>query len=274
MRIQILKVPTAMLAALAVFANAQADPVGAPINPADVTMSVMIGTQSFTSGTDFTLNWGEVVDKETGRTTYRLWDPVLLTTADGNSLEIRGAAFDPDPVLSFSAAATNNTGSPLAYSFSFNAPMTPALTGAVNSHAELGVTLTDGGVDGATVAPFANPTLLISKDITSSFTSISKGVDIGSTFSVPAGASPSTDTTVFSLDGSLFCSPSCVTMAAQLSFLLTPGGDSVAFTGKVVQTPVPLPGAALLLCSGLTGLLCLGRRRAKGMLNANASSLA
>jgi len=254
---------TSLIAALGLVcwqATAVAAPVGPPANPNDSSMRVTIGNESFN---DIALNWVAVRDEKTGRDIYSLGGPITLTASDGSALTIGGATFDPDPFLLFSASATNNSAGPLAYSFSFNAPLSPALTGTVVSQAELGVTLTDGASNGAAVQPLVGQgTMLKSYDLYASGTSISKNVDIGTIHSIAAGASPSTAFAFYTATSSLNCGQPCVTMSSILSFTLT-GNDSVGFSGKVTQTPVPLPGAVLLFGSALFGLFGAARARAR-----------
>jgi hypothetical protein len=204
-------------------------------------MTVSIGGQQVTLG----VKWN--VDTTLG--TYTLAAPITATVANVGSFTIGGAFADTDPQLIFSASATNLTAGPLGYSFTFNTPLVPSLSGLVSSHAELGVTLTDDGVGGATISPFF-PKMLTSVDLHADTSSISKNVDIGDLFSIVSGTSG----TGFSKDSSLVCSPACVTMSSILAFNLS-AGDSAGFSGKVVQVaPVPLPAAAFLFGSGLLGL--------------------
>src|SRR5262249_51056626 len=200
----------------------------------DASMQVTIGGQAFN---DITLNWVASTDPITGKQGFTLsGPPIVLETADGSSLTIGGATFEPDPVLIFSANATNNGNNPLAFSFAFNTPMSPGLLGNITSHAELGVTLTDGNSNGATVQPVSG-TMLHPFDIDMNGTPISKNVDVGAAFGFPVNGGvggSSTGVNVFTADGSLVCNQACVTMSALLSFTLT-GHDSVGFSGKVTQ---------------------------------------
>jgi hypothetical protein len=161
--------------------------------------------------------------------------------------------WDADPVLLFSASATNDTDTVQTYSFTFTLPaMNPTLLGTINSHAELGVTLTDGGDNVVSLSP-TGLYLLTSFDRYADNTSISKNVDIGTNLNTQG-------LTSFAKDSSLLCAQACVSMYATLSFTLS-AHDSVGFSGKIVQTAVPLPAAGLLFGSGLLGLVGFGRRR-------------
>ncbi len=218
------------------------------------TMTVTIGSDAI----NVTPNWNydAVQDR------FTLAGPLTATSFanNGSTFTIHSAEAVPDPVLLFSASATNNAGIPLAYSFAFNSPLLPNLLGSVSSHAELGVTLTDGLNNGATVQPalpLPGAKMLTSFDLYAGGAPISKNVDIGTLFSIASG----TGGTTFMADSSLVCGSPCVTMSAVLAFTLTPE-DAVGFSGKVVQNAVPIPGALWLFGSGLVGLTRLARRKA------------
>ncbi len=210
--------------------------------PAEPFLSVTIGQEQFQAAPAWRYDPAEDL--------FSLAQPLTFTHSSGSTFTIQDAGAIPDPVLFFSASATNLASVPLAYSFAFNAPLTPSLLGPINSHAELGVTLTDGFNNGATVQPVVpGGSLLTSYDLFSNGSPISKNVDIGSLFSILSG----TGTTTFSANGQLTCGQPCVTMSAILSFTLTPQ-DAAGFSGRVVQTPVPLPATFWLFGSGLAGL--------------------
>jgi hypothetical protein len=216
------------------------------------TMTVTIGGEAIS----LTPNWNfdAVQDR------FSLAGPLTATTSAAlnfSTFTIGSAEAVPDPLLLFSASATNNSGIPLAYSFAFNTSLVPNLLGPVSSHAELGVTLTDGLNNGATVQPaLPGSKMLTSFDLYASGAPISKNVDIGTLFSIASG----TGGTAFLADNSLFCGSPCVTMSAILSFTLT-AEDAAGFSGKVVQNAVPIPGAVWLFGSGLLGLGRIARRK-------------
>ncbi|MCP9451535.1 MAG: VPLPA-CTERM sorting domain-containing protein [Nitrospira sp.] len=210
--------------------------------PAEPFLSVTIGQEQFQA----TPSWR--YDRE--QDLFTLAQPLTFTHSSGSTLIIQDAGAIPDPVLFFSASATNLATVPLTYLFAINVPLTPTLLGPIDSHAQLGITLTDGFGNGATVQPVVpGGSLLTSYDLFSNGSPISKNVDIGSLFSILGG----TGTTTFSANGQLTCGQPCVTMSAILSFTLTPQ-DAAGFSGRVVQTPVPLPAALWLFGGGLAGL--------------------
>ncbi len=244
---------------------AVAEPGAGDPNLGIVHMSVEIGDERFDSGTDFELDWGQQVDPVTGRTKYVLWgDPVVLETSDGSSLTIDNSWFDPDPVLSFAGSAINNSGGTLSYSFSFNAPMSPALLGSIDSSALMNVGLTDVNGDGAAVKPLTGEQYMLkSFDLFGSGAgsdSIGKDVDIGEALLIFANGSPQVTSAIYSDNGSLICATACTAMGARMSFTLS-AGDNMSFNGVIKQTQVPVPAAFWLLGSGVAGLCGLRRRR-------------
>ncbi len=251
MKIKALYLAAGMTGLMSLAGSAHASPSGSPINLNDVSMNVQIGNTAFNN---IALNWEPIK----GGTSYALTGgPIKLSLEDGSSFTIGDASFDPDPVMFFSASATNNGSNPLAYTFSFNTPLSPTLNGNINSHAEMGVSLTDGLNDGASVKPLVgNNYMLKSYDLYSNGDSVSKNVDIGTAFTIPSG----TQTTSYSADSTLFCGQACVNMSSILTFTLT-GQDSVGFSGKVVQSPVPVPGAVWLFGSAVAGLIGVQRRQ-------------
>lgn len=233
-----------IVGALVLLSTSSAFAVAVPTWP---SMTVQIGNETITQ--DVSWNYNAVQDR------FTLANPVTATASNGSTFTISDAYAIPDPVLFFSASATNTTGAPLAYSFAFNTPLVPNLLGPVSSHAELGVTLTDGLNNGATVQPaIPGGKMLTSFDLFANGTPISKNVNIGDLFSILNG----TAATTFSADSSLVCGQACVTMSAILAFTLT-GEDAAGFTGKVVQA-VPIPAAVWLFVSGLAALLRGARR--------------
>ncbi|MCP9440935.1 MAG: VPLPA-CTERM sorting domain-containing protein [Nitrospira sp.] len=217
--------------------------------PAEPILSVTIGQEQFQAAAEW--NYDQAQDL------FTLAGPLTFTHSSGSTFIIQEAGAIPDPVLFFSASATNVSSVPLAYSFAFNVPLTPSLLGPINSHASLGITLTDGLSNGAAVQPVVpGGSLLTSYDLFSNGGSISKNVDIGSLFSILSG----TGATTFSANGQLTCGQPCVTMASVLSFTLTPQ-DTAGFNGRVIQEPVPLPAALWLFGSGVASLLGLARRQ-------------
>jgi len=188
----------------------------------------------------------------------------------GSSAEfyITDLKFDADPTLSFDFTLTNNTALNQVYSVSYNTPLSPALSGNINSSAHLNAVLSDvGGVAGAKISPAnGNGSIMRSWDITENLNQVSKNVDIGNAFGIASG----TGTQNWSAINTLFCSTAdvCETMSTVLTLTLSKG-DSVRLFGDVTQvssvtqtSEVPVPAAAWLFASGL-GLLSGVRRKVR-----------
>jgi len=256
------------LTSLGVFASAGvlADTVEPPPAP-DLGLISMVVEIDNVRYDQLTLNWGTVTDPVTGATVYRLWNSPSIVLSDGSSFTINSASFDPDPVLSLAGSAINNTANPLTFSFSFNAPMSPALLGGINSAALLHVGLTDVAGDGASVAPLAGDTnMLRSFDLFGASGSVSKNVDVGTALQLFALGSAQIGGQDYSATGSLQCLVACTVMSARMSFVLSPG-DNMSFNGVITQTaaPVPLPAGIWFLGTGLAGLAGFRRRRAAAL---------
>lgn len=167
--------------------------------------------------------------------------------------------FDPDPLLSFDVTFVNNTTRNQTYSMSYNAPLSPLLTGLVKSSSSLTAVLTDlNGNGGAKASPLNGSSILRAFDLTVNDSEISKNVDVGNSFSISAG----TATKNWSAVNTLVCGTgdfACENMSAVLTVTLTKG-DKVRLYGHVEQIQdVPVPSSALLLGSVLA--LFAGVRR-------------
>jgi hypothetical protein len=132
-----------VLGALMVLSASWASADVVPSNLALPTMTVNIGGDVIPLNLQW--NYSAALD------TFSLAGPVTATASNGSTFTIGSAQSIPDPLLLFAASAINTTANSLAYSFAFNSPLAPNLLGLVDSYAELGVTLTDGLNDGATV---------------------------------------------------------------------------------------------------------------------------
>jgi len=182
----------------------------------------------------------------------------------GSSAEfyITDLKYDVDPTLSFDFTLVNNTTFNQVYSIYYTTPLAPALTGNINSSANLTAVLKDvGGAAGAKITPAnGNSNIMRSWDITEDQNQISKNVDIGNAFAVTSG----TGTQSWSAMNTLYCSASdaCETMSTVLTLTLSKG-DSVRLYGDVTQvSEVPVPAAAWLFASGI-GLLTRIRRKTR-----------
>jgi hypothetical protein len=253
-----LTIATAGIMALANVGHAA--PIGNPI------VSISIGDElgaNMMSHTFGTLNW---IPSPT-----TLPDILLDTTTTGlawHSTDVNGTAnfainsamYDKDPQLNFNVTATNNSLVTKSYTFSFETPLVPTLSGLINSHAEMTMALTAPVGGGASVQPlFGAGTMLKSFDLMTDGSSISKNVDIGSLFSITGGTSTSS---LISANGSLDCAVvGCENMISVLTFTLTKGA-SVTFNGIVSQVAaVPVPGAVWLFGSALLGMVGIRRKQ-------------
>lgn len=256
--------------------------IAAAVNPALAAVDVGVTIQTVDDE-------GNLIGSA-GTREWNLDDPALWTptTADGHTnndliatnmrWKLGGAAgpawgsaaefyindldFDVDPALAFDFTLTNNTAFNQVYSITYNTPLLPALTGTINSSANLTAELTDlGGLAGARITPAnGNGNIMRSWDITVNQNQISKNVDIGSVFSIASGSA----TQSWSAVNTLFCSTGdeCETMSTVLTLTLSKG-DSVHLYGGVVQVAeVPVPAAMWLFASGI-GLLSAMRRKTR-----------
>jgi hypothetical protein len=180
-------------------------------------------------------------------------------STDGALFTIGNAKYDKDPLLNFSVTATNNSLVTKSYTFSFETPLVPSLTGLIDSHAEMTMALTAPVGGTASVQPlFGAGTMLKSYDLMADGSSISKNVDIGTLFTTTGMATSS----LISATSSLDCGTvGCENMVSVLTFTLTQGA-SVTFSGTVSQiAAVPVPGAVWLFGSALAGLIGLRRKQ-------------
>ena len=205
-------------------------------------------------------------------------------TTDGVTLSLDSATLSPDPAIIFAAAATNLTGAPVLFTFTFITPI--ALSGTIDAASSIGYTLTDGfpaglgGSPGVTLSSGlgTDPThVLVANDVgpTPPGVIVNKGVDVGPFLTDPPGGIPgvctpftpgaaATSTCGPFSAANTFSGGPFVLMTTTLSFVLSPE-DSAGFSGSVVEQPhssVPEPPTLLLMVSGLLGLgLGVGWRR-------------
>ena len=247
---------------MAIGSSAHASPIANPI------VSVSIGDESganMVAHTFGSLNWlaspTTLPDILLDLTpTGRFWQN------DGATFNLDNAKYDKDPQLNFAVTAFNGSSVTKSYTFSFETPLVPNLVGTITSHAEMTIALTAPTTGPASVQPlFGAGTMLKSHDLYSDGSSISKNVDIGTLFQSTGGTA--TSASIYA-NSSLFCAAAgCENMVSVLTFTLTKGA-SVTFTGLVSQVDnsptlpaVPVPGAAGLFGSALTGLISFRRKQ-------------
>jgi hypothetical protein len=188
------------------------------------------------------------------------WKDGSAPVAVNAGINVSNLTFDVDPALGFDFTTYNNTSFNQTYVVSYNTPLVPNLSGLINSHADLTVTLSDlGGLAGAFVKPAnGNGDIMKSWDLTVDGNEIQKNVDIGS--QVTTTGSP----IFFSENNTLVCGTggaACETMVSTLTFTLSKG-DQVRLQGNLEQVAaVPVPGAVWLFGSAMAGFVGLRRRK-------------
>lgn len=192
------------------------------------------------------------------------WRNGGTSLTDSASFIVGNLTYDVDPSLSFDATFTNNTAFNQTYSVSYNTPLSPSLSGLINSSANLTAQLTDaGGIGGAFVKPGnGNGNIMRSWDLTVAGNEISKNVDIGSQLVILNG----TGSNSWSASNTLICGTAgsaCETMTTTLTFTLSKG-DKVRLFGDLTQVAaVPVPAAVWLFGSVLAGFMSLRRKQQK-----------
>lgn len=181
-----------------------------------------------------------------------------IISGDGYTVSLDSMNGNIDPVLGFGLGATNTSGSPLTFAFAFSLPL-GGLTGAIDTVAQLGTTLTAFTSNGGSVFATSGGGMIVdSQDIrVSPFSSVDKGVDIGAGLSIGSQGgvvNNESATSSINLVGGYDI------MSVTVAFGLT-DQTGVGFSGFVEQTPVPVPAAVWLFGSGLLGLVGIARRK-------------
>lgn len=185
-------------------------------------------------------------------------EPVSMQ-GDGFTINLDSMNGNIDPVLGFGLGATNTSGGIKTFAFAFSLPL-GGLTGAIDTVAQLGTTLTAFTSSGGSVfATSGGGTIVDSQDIRlSPFSTVDKGVDIGAGLSI---GSQGTIQNIENATSSINLVGGYDIMSVIVAFGLT-DDTGVGFSGFVEQTAVPIPGAVWLFGSGLIGLVGMARRKA------------
>lgn len=195
-----------------------------------------------------------VVDPTTGAITLPY--PIGVYGPD-YSAWITAVSGNQDPLLIFGLGATNNTASPLTFSFAFSLPI--SLPEPIRAYSEVSYSLTDGRGDGVTLFPTSGTGFVVdSQDIRiSPFLSQDKRVDVGPACSLPGsgtcGASPGLPYTAGPVMWGSAGGPTYNLMSVNIGVGLTPS-DSFGLSGLVRQDPIPEPSTIGLLGVALAGL--------------------
>jgi len=187
---------------------------------------------------------------------YVIPTQIVTDPISGLSVQV-GVIGKPDPVLSYSFAATNPFPGSVPFAFDAAIPLGMPVPAGSTVTTSVGYSLTDGGSDGVTLTPLST----LSQHATGD------GVDLGLNVG-PAETGAAGSTTVFgppmpgfSLTGTAPFTFS--TLDIHLGFTLSGGGDNAGITGRVSTSAVPEPGTVALVAGlGVSGgAFALRRKR-------------
>jgi hypothetical protein len=190
--------------------------------------------------------------------TISLPKATTVNLANGVSVGVGNISGNADPILGFNASANGGT---TGGTFTFNFFLPISLNGPINSHGEIGYSLTATTTDGAQVAPFLTPKVLSGREVDTSVGGkppLDKHVDAGDTFFFTGVGTQQSIT--YKTDGALVVDPAYDQMSATVAFSLSPNSN-VGISGLMSQTPVPEPSTYALLAAGLAFVGFIGRRR-------------
>jgi hypothetical protein len=198
-----------------------------------------------------------------GISNFSVGDPATGPATTDFFVELSGV-LNPDPFISWSIAANNNTAGTLAFLFGFTTPLIPTVALPSVASSQISGGLTDGTGNGLALSPFGGNLL---QRVSLGAGAVSAGVDSG------PGATMTGSGVVQTVDYSLTPTDpfgagpapapagSWNLLSTEIGFTLTGANDKIAMTGNAVLTPVPLPAAAWLLVGGLFGLVGVARRK-------------
>lgn len=205
-------------------------------------------------------SFGQKTDGSGDVVVSHLWNPAWKPEL---ALEIKPSTLNPDPFIAWSISATNNSGAPMFFSFSFGTPLSPAVDGPNSVRSQISGGVTDATGDGVALSPQGGSHLQdpsVAPSASGARTAL--GVPTGGAFSGNTGV---TETFSYPVDSAGFAAGPAGDwrmLFTTVSFTLSGAGDTVALTGNAVISPVPLPAALPLLLAGLGFLGPWARRPA------------
>jgi MYXO-CTERM domain-containing protein len=168
---------------------------------------------------------------------------------------------DPDPFVSGVVGVANNTNAPQDFLFTFVQPVVPPIFSATIATGSVGVTVSDGNLNGATLTYYmgnsSNPVYEAFID-GSSYQTLLPPFPGSPPF--PLVAPPVGSNTITNSFGPQLAGGVLTDLRVDIAFRLSPG-DIAGVTFNFVVLPVPEPSTVMLGALGLVALVGVGLRR-------------